>query len=155
MKDKDFFEVSDWFHFAIVELIKAKKGSVNLNDVRSRLKLSETEARFALKSLVGVGLLKTTGQNRFSAPDSYEMPSISSEGIRKFHTQTLQLALRSIVGQPMSSRELRSLTLAFDKKRMLEVREYLSKFVAGFEKKFASGERDSVYQLNLSLYQTG
>lgn len=53
----------------------------------------------------------------------------------------------------MRERELRGLTMAFDKDRMAEAKKDIQKFVAQFEKKYGKGNRNSVYQLSLAFFQ--
>ncbi len=155
LKDSTFFEISDWFHFAIIELIKVNGGTTSLKQVCSKFNLSQVEAKFALKNLVTAGLLETTDDKKYKSPKRYEMPSVSSKGIRKFHGQTLRLALAAIEGQSLEKRDLRSLTLAFDQDRLLEAKEFVAKFVSDFEDRFGGENRNlnSVYQLNLAFFR--
>ena len=153
LKEQIFFELSDWFHFAVVELIKTNAGVISLPQVCSKLGLAETEANFALNNLTRIGLLTRSKNGKYKAPEHYEMPSVSSLGIRKFHAQTLRLALAAIEGQSPEERELRGLTLAFEKKRLLEAKTFISKFVSDFEKRFGGTKPDSVYQLSLALFR--
>ena len=152
LSDKDFFEISDWFHFAIIEFIKVKKGSVEIDDICKGFSLSKTEVSFALKHLLRLGVVGEESK-RYSVPDAYEVPSISSEGIKKFHKQILDRAARAVDEQAIESRELRGLTLAFDKTKIKEAKKEVQKFVSSFEKKFGKGNPDSVYQLSVALFQ--
>jgi uncharacterized protein (TIGR02147 family) len=153
LSDKDFFEISDWFHFAIIEYIKVKNGSVSLGQICSALVLTKTEASFALKHLVRMEMIQEVGHLKYSARTNYEVPSISSEGIRKYHRQMLSRAISAIDAQDMDRRDLRGLTLAFDSRRMEEAKKDIQKFSAMFEKKYGGGINDSVYQLSLALFR--
>lgn len=157
LRDHDFLEISDWFHFAIIELIKMNRGKITAEQIASSFKLSVTEVSFALSTLEKMGMVEALGDGKYRSLQDYEMPSISSEGIRKFHRQVLELASKAIEAQPMDGRDLRALTLAFPKSRMLEAKSDIQKFVRNFEKKFGSSEGqkklDSVYQLSLAFFQ--
>jgi uncharacterized protein (TIGR02147 family) len=153
LKDHDFDEISDWFAFATLELIKVKKGKATESQISECLGISKTETIYAIKSLTKLGILKKQEDGSYHVPESYEMPSISSGGIRRFHRQMFQLANLSIDGQSAESRDLRGLTLAFEKSRISEAQKEIQKFVAQFEKKFGSGNFDSVYQLSLAFFQ--
>ncbi len=153
LSDTDFFEVSDWFHFAIIELIKVKKGKVTTDQICKEFNISRTEADFALKHLVRLEILKTKDSKIYSAPDKYEIPSVSSSGIRKYHKQMLNRAIEAIEDQPMEQRDLRGLTLAFDQKQISEAQKEIQKFVTHFEKKFVPQAANSVYQLSLAFFK--
>lgn len=153
VNDVDFFEISDWFHFAIIELIKARNGQCNLEEVCKFLAISKTEAAFALKHLKRLNLIEEVARASYRVPESYEVPSTTSAGIRKHHKQMFQRAKEAIDEQIVTERELRGLTIAFNKSRMQEAAEDIQKFVAQFEKKYGSGTRDSVYQLSLAFFR--
>jgi len=153
LSDLDFFEISDWFHFAIIELIKAKDGQCSLEVICQRLEISKTEATFALKHLKRLNMVEEIKKGSYRVPDSYEVPSITSEGIRKYHKQMLERAKKAVEEQTMDERDLRSLTLAFDKARVQEAKDDIQKFVAQFEKKYGKGSRNSVYQMSLALFR--
>lgn len=153
LNDLNFFEISDWFHFAIIELIKANDGETSIDEICRRLLISKVEATFALKHLKHLDLVKEITKNNFSVPDAYEMPSSSSEGIRKYHKQMLQYAKDSVEDQDVLERDLRGLTIAFDKSRIQEAKKDIQKFVAQFEKKYGKGSRNSVYQLSLAFFR--
>lgn len=153
LSDMDFFEISDWFHFAIVELIKSKNGQASLEEICGRLEISKTEASFALKHLVRLNLVEDLKKGVYKVPESYEVPSTTSAGIRKYHKQMLQRAKDAVETQTMGERDLRGLTLAFDRARMHEAKEDIQKFVGQFEKKYGKGSRNSVYQLSLALFR--
>jgi uncharacterized protein (TIGR02147 family) len=153
LSELDFFEISDWFHFAIVELIKSKNGQSSLDEICQRLKISKTEATFALKHLKRLNMVEEVAKSTFQVPESYEVPSTTSAGIRKYHKQMLEKAKEAVEEQTVQERDLRGLTLAFDKSRVQEAKEDIQKFVAQFEKKYGKGPRDSVYQLSLALFR--
>ena len=153
VQPEDFFEVSDWYNFAIIEYIKTKNNKVSAPQIAAALKVSLTEINFALKNLVKIGLIEPGQDNHFKVPNRYEIPSISSAGIRKYHKQSLQKAKDAIEEQNFDQRDFRGLTLAFNSKKIDEAKKYLEKFVADFDKKFGGSAADSVYQLNTSLFR--
>lgn len=153
LKSENFFEVSDWFHFAIIEFIKTKESTISAADIAEGLNISITEVNYALKNLIHIGLVQKNEKMGFKVPDRYEIPSVSSAGIRKYHKQTLQLASSAIETQPFDTRDFRALTLSFDVARMEEAKKCLEKFVADFDKKFSTGSVKAVYQLNTAFFR--
>ncbi len=145
-----FFEISDWHHFAIVEIVKTKK-ETTAKEIAKRLGISSTEVIFSLRVLAKHGLIKLVNGNP-EAVQNYIVPAISSSAIRKFHAQMLSKAITALEGQSIEEREMRSLTLAFDKKRKAEAAQMLKEFMQRFEKRFGSGKTNCVYQLSLAFF---
>ena len=150
MPVESFAEISDWYHFAIVELLKVKS-RISVSEMADRLNISETEAQFSLRALERHGLIRMEGE-RPVAVKNYIVPAMSSSGIRKFHAQMLQKARESIENQPLSARKHRGLTLAFDSSRSEEAAAMIKEFMTRFEKKFSGGKPDRVYQLSLAFF---
>ncbi|MFZ3231324.1 MAG: TIGR02147 family protein [Pseudobdellovibrio sp.] len=153
LKEEDFFEISDWYHFAIIEFVKSWSYKVTLTDICKGLKISKTEANYAIKNLKKIGLIVETKKMGILIPEYYEIPSISSSGIRKYHKQTLGLAIEAIENQSFDKRDYRALTLSFDSARTEEAKKYFEKFVSKFDKKFSSNGTKAVYQLNTCFYR--
>lgn len=150
---QSFFEISDWYHFAIIELIKTHSGSVSIEQIASSLGLSKTQTQFAVKNLLKNDVIEEASAGAYRVPGNYEIPSMSSGAIRKYHKQTNELAIAALENQPFETRDFRGLTLAFEKDKIDEAKREIAKFIAAFEKKFGNGDLDSVYQMNLSFFQ--
>lgn len=153
LSEIDFFEISDWFHFAIIELIKSQGSTATLQEICQRLAISKTEGAFALKHLTHLGMLEAVEKDHYRVPENYEVPSATSQGIRKYHRQMLQKAIDAIEEQNTDRRDLRGLTLAFSPARLHEAKADIQNFVAQFEKKYGKGSRTSVYQLSTALFR--
>lgn len=149
---ENFHEMADWYYFAIVEATEFASIQT-ATDICSLFEISANEANFALETLLRNGLLaKKNGKYRRSHSE-YDTPPMSSSSIRKFHRQSLEKASLSVDEQSPEARELRSLTLAFDSGRLEEIREDIRRMMKKIEKKYSSGKKDSVYQLNLAFHR--
>ncbi len=145
-----FAEISDWYHFAIVELLKTKR-RISEEEIAARLGISTTEAQYSLRALTRLGLIRIEADGPRPV-ENYIVPAMSSSAIRKFHSQMLAKARDSIEGQPLSKRSLRSLTLAVDSRKKEEAAAMIKTFMKRFEKKFGGGKPDKVYQLSLAFF---
>ncbi len=145
-----FAEISDWYHFAIVELLKINR-RISVKEIADRLNISTTEAQFSLRALERHGLIKLQ-DGMPEAAISYLVPTMSSSAIRKFHAQMLAKAQASLETQPIQIREVRSLTLAFETRKKAEATAMIKDFMKRFEKRFSSGRPDKVYQLSLAFF---
>lgn len=145
-----FAEISDWYHFAIIEILKVKK-NLTPDQIAKYLNISPTEVNFSLSLLCKYGLVNLV-DGKYLPEQNYIVPAASSSAIRKFHRQCLEKAIEAVDAQSKEERELRSLTLAFDSSRKEEASAYIKNFVSKFEAKFGSGNLDKVYQLTLAFY---
>lgn len=153
LQPEQFFELSDWFHFAIVESLKAPRPPRELSSLARRLGISVTEARYSLEKLLALGMVEKSAEGKYLPREEYEAPPISHEAVKKYHRQTLAKAVRAIDEQASDRREMRALTLAFDPDRLEEAKESIRKFVSAFERRFSTGERSAVYQMNVTFVQ--
>ncbi len=149
---KQFGEISDWFHFAIVELLKIKNKKWGAAEIAKRLGISRAEADYALQLLREHGLIQAKAGEYRSVATQYVVPAFSSSGIRKFHRQMLEKAIAAIEEQKVEERRLRSLTLAVDSARMDEAAQMIKDFMQRFERRFTTGKPDRVYQLTLAFF---
>lgn len=115
--------------------------------------LSKTQINHALKKLVFLGLLNEKEQGNFEVIENYEVPSMDSISIKNHHSQILKKAEKAIFSQAPMDRELRGLTLSFDKSCLKDASSQIEKFVGDFNKKFSKGKRNSVYQLSICFFR--
>lgn len=153
IEEADFCEIADWYYFAIVEFVKLKSGIVTIDQIAKCFGIKNTEAQYAFDNLIRLGIVEQIEGRKYRVPEAYEVPSVSSEGIRLHHQQMFQMAAKAIFEQSIDQRELRGLTLSFDSNQLVEAKKEIRKFMTQFEKKFSGGISDSVYQLSLALFQ--
>jgi uncharacterized protein (TIGR02147 family) len=148
-----FEEISDWYHFAILELLKTQRRAIPASKIAARLGLSLPEVEYAIALLADRNLLSRLPKSRVRIVDHYEVPSMSSLSVRKYHRQTMTKAHQSIDGQKPDQRELGGLSIAFDSKRIAEAKTVIQKFLKDFDDRFAIGNKDSVYHLTMAFFR--
>jgi uncharacterized protein (TIGR02147 family) len=156
MTADQFHLVADWYHFALLSLVETRGFRSDAGWIARRLGIQKREARAALQRLTKAGMLRrtvTAGKvayaltgNRFTTSDG-----VISIPLRRNHAQTLELARRSLEADPIEARDFSFLDLSFDSKRMEEARRMIRKFRDAFDRRFAPGEKDSVYKLSVNL----
>jgi hypothetical protein len=130
--DLDFLEISDWYHFAVIEMLRTSKTGLTADEIARRLSITRSEVDYAMKHLHS-----TRGD--------------SPEGETKLQRQTLTKAIDALDNQQTAS--FRTECLAFDPARTEEVRTYFEKVVEDFKSKFSDGDRTAIYQLNLACHR--
>jgi uncharacterized protein (TIGR02147 family) len=147
--------ISDWYHFAILELLTLKGAQHKVAWISQSLSISEYEAQSAIERLIRLGFLsEKRGKWVPSDENSVTPAEIPSEAIRKFHGQILDKAKQALNLQSIEDRDYTTLTLAFSRGQIKQAKEELKKLRRDFVKKFGSSEQnDSVYCLSFQFFQ--
>lgn len=146
--------VSEWYHFAILSLIKTEKFVSDSDWIAQRLRLTPSQAHQAVERMLRLemlvrdkkGRLRTTGV-QYSTPDG-----IRSTVIRKGHAKNLELAQQSLERDDIDIRDFSALTLTFNPADMPEARKMLREFVDRFAEKFSNRRKREVYKVCMQLF---
>jgi uncharacterized protein (TIGR02147 family) len=145
---------SNWYTFAVHELIKIHSGKISADEIAKKLRLTKEECRGALQTLTKHGLV--TGSDKvFTYIDGFVTATRSGPNttIKNFHKQFLNQASEAIERVPMKNRKNRSTILTFDKSRTEEARVWLESIHREFIKEFGSTEAaNSVFGLGVYLF---
>ncbi|MGE3609569.1 MAG: DUF4423 domain-containing protein [Bacteriovoracaceae bacterium] len=124
-----FSVTSEWYHFAILNLIKTKDFKSDVNWIAERLALTPKKVEGAIERLKRVGLLTVDEQgefyrskNKFRTDDD-----IADISLRKSHHETLDLAHESLDRDPVTQRDFTWTTFAFDVENMQEAKVLIRK----------------------------
>jgi len=153
--DDIFTVISDWFHFALLELIKTEGFVTDPAWIAKRLSIHKTEAETALERLERLefielknGIAKIRSQHNTWANN--EMTSMARKQLQK------QLAIKAVAAieeVPFDLRESGSLTIACPKNLIPELKNKIKNFRREIDEFVEAHEKpDEVYQLVVSLY---
>jgi len=158
--DADLFTlISDWFHFAILELCYVKNFKAIPSWIASRLAITAVQAEEAISRLLKYKLIKFQNNQLVPTQDfSVVKGDIPLTSIRKFHSSMIQMGLASIETQNIEQRCLRSSFLAIRKDKLKEAFDYIAQFHENFCEKIGenaqfSYEKDEVYALSTQFFQ--
>lgn len=161
LEDDIFHVVSDWYHFAMVELAGQRGVDANPKSIAKRLGISAIEAENALERLISVGLLAKESGRIVRTKNMYAVPtqSVPSDAVRKFNRQILEKAISAISLQGIEERSLGTVTVAVAPKSLPRLFEEL----AAFRRKFntlaealaqeAGANASEVYVLSLPFFK--
>lgn len=153
-----FAAISDWYHYAILELTYTRSFKPDLSWIARRLGITKSEANIATERLTRLGLLGEDENGKWldqseNGQLTHLAKNISSSATKKYQSQLLELSKKSIYEVDLQKRNHTSMTLKFKDEDMAAAVEAIAKFRRGFEKKFGvSSEADEVYQLQISLF---
>lgn len=152
-----FSIMSDWYHYAILELIKIKDFPHRTNDFARALGITKSEANIAVERLLRIGLLETNEDNTFQEINKGFATNISgnltSIGSKKLQKQILEQSVEALMALPIEVRNHTSMTMAIDPRLLPEAIEKIKNFrreLSVFLE--TSGTPTEVYQMSLSLF---
>jgi transcriptional regulator with XRE-family HTH domain len=153
----EMFEViADWYHYAILELIKTRGFRSEPAWVARRLGLSVFEVQAAVQRMENLGLLKIARDGRW-IDASGDVTTVGNDftatAFRQLQRQVLERALRALDEVPYERREQTSLTLAVDARQIPEIKARIHRFneeLGGLVE--SRRTRDEVYHFGMSLY---
>jgi len=150
--------IADWYHHAILELLRIDGFEATEKNVSRALGLSVIEVKAAVERLVRVGLVgfDETGKWQDLSADGRTTgvvamaPTIAARNLQK---QVLEKAIVAIEEIPFEKRDNSSMTIAIDSDLMDEAKAKIAKFRRELSQFLSRGKkRDRVYHLGIALY---
>ena len=154
LQGSHFKVISEWHHYAILELTYLKDFQSDYAWIAKRLGISKTAAELAIKRLADLELIEEK-DGVFKAVDDFTASpnEIPSESLKKHHEQILDKAKASVYGQSIEQRDLSAITLAVDKNKIPEAKALIKKFRREFNQLMNdSTEKDRVYCLAVQFF---
>ncbi len=153
----EFEAISDWQHFAILELTQLQKFKPSAKWIAGALKISVPEVSATVDRLVRVGFLDVTDEGKWidrSGAVSVYKGAFTSAAQRKLQRQVLEQSLRALEEVPIQRRDHSSMTMAIDSSKLPEARERIKKFRREMCEFLKDGrpKRDQVAHLAISLF---
>ena len=130
--------------------------SYSLKYISQKLNITEDVVNEAIDRLIKVGLLKLTENNKMVLTEEFTAgpDGIPSKTIQEHHLQLLQKAVQSISNQGVNERDISSITMAFDSKKLSEAKIKIKKFRRSFNKEMTlGGDKNEVYCLSVQFFR--
>lgn len=153
LSNDHFHLISDWWHFAILNLIKTREFKASIPWISKRLGLPEKITQEAWDRLFRLGHLAKDGKKVVrSFPRIETSDNLFDLSIQKSHLQDLELMEHSLREVPVELRDHTSMTLAMNKKSMGKAKELIRLFQDRFSDEIESNPGEEVYKISVSLY---
>jgi uncharacterized protein (TIGR02147 family) len=155
--DHDTFSaISRWYYYAIRELVQLPGFRENPYWIARNLKftVSTKEVKEAIQRLLKLGLL-TRGPRGKLIPAHGNLNTASdfaSEGLKRFHEETLENAKQSLRKIAPSEREIQGSTFAIRRKDLPKAKELIRKFQDEFCSLLERTDGDALYHIELAFY---
>lgn len=153
-----FSLISDWYHFAVLELTEMAGFQSDIHWIAQALGVSVPSIAAAVERLIHLGLLDCTTPQWKQLTQAIETQSdINSKAIKEYHYQMLDMARSKIETVPLDQRELGSVMFSIDQEQISEYKEMIRHFQKDISLLSAkSRNKDAIYVMNvqfLPLYQ--
>lgn len=150
-----FSIISDWCHFAILELTEVNDFLFTPKAIAKRLQISIAEAKNATDRLVDFGLLAQNEKGQWKQTHLHLATpgGIPNRAVREHHRQILQKAEESIDSVALTEREFSATTMAIATEKLAEAKNALKEFRRKFCTNIQKTEtKDRVYCLSIQLF---
>lgn len=151
-----FHIISEWYHFAILELMRVDQFKADVNWVARSLGLKVVEVNAALERLCRTGMLQIEKgkwkdlSDGTSTTIGFPHTSAALIGLQKVMLEKASTALTEV---PLERRDNSTVTMAIDSKRLPEAKLMIKEFRRRMGRVLSrGGQRDDVYNLTVSFY---
>ena len=146
--------VSDWYHYAILELTFLEGFESSPKWIAAELGLSEVETKFAIERLINVELLaEVDGVLKKTTPYiTTDKKDVTAPALRRRHKQVMEKAIFSMENDPIEVRKHSAMTMSIDPDRLPEAKDLVEQFMENLCKFLDSGKRKRVYEFSCALF---
>lgn len=146
--------ISDWYHFAILELTFTPDFKSDADWIASRLGISLFQAKQALQRLVRLKLLDLVkGRYVKTNVNLTTSNEVESDAIKKITNQYLSKASEAQNEQSLDHRDFSTVTMAIDPKKIPKAKNMITNFRRELMTYLESGEQTEVYVLATQLFK--
>lgn len=149
-----FHIIGDWYHFAILTLMKTKDFKSDATWIAERLGLPKQIVRTAIDRLLRVGLVKEESNGKLTRSKAHYRTSddVANISVRKAHSQYIEKAREALDTVPVEKRDYTSLMIAINPEKLTLAKEKIRKFQDKLAKELEVDPQSEVYQLCIHLF---
>lgn len=155
LAEDSFKIISDWHHFAILELTKVEGFRPDTAWIAKSLGLPKAEASEAINRLKRIGFLnESEGQLKDTSGDVTTVDhQFTNVAFKNLQRQVLHQAMQALDNTALDQRDQSSMTMAIDSTKLPQAKTMIKKFRRDLSAFLENGkQRDAVYQLSVSLF---
>ena len=156
LSEERFKVISEWYHFALMELTTLKSFRNDTAWMAKKLGISQAEVTSGIDRLKTLGLMSEEGgMLKQTQANVYTTDDVPSKALPIYHTQLLEKAITALKMQRVDEREISSLMISINMEDLPEVKKRIKQFKHELnifleEKKT---ERDETYLLGLQFFR--
>lgn len=154
----EFSFISDWYHYAILEIFSLKNHKEDPAWIAEKLGISDVEkVELAIERLIKLNLLQKNKEGKMENVDRFTSIldyNYSSNAMRERQKQILNLSKEKIDAVAITERDHSGLTMAIDTKLMPEIKDKIKKFRRSLGNYIGKNSisRDAIYEIQISFF---
>ncbi len=151
----DLFQiVSDWYHYALLELIDVDSKYQDHKAAAKALRIDTKTVKESWERLIQVGLAeKSDGVYKASSLATFAGEDIPSAALRNYHAGLISKSLIAQEEQPIEKKEFISIVFSFNSADLKSIKDELYKFEVDLTNRYSQNKnKDSVYCLSTQLF---
>jgi len=146
--------VSDWHHYAILEMTELDTFKSDPAWIAKRLKISKAEVDLAIERLERLELIKNKKGTWVKTNEFFSVKSdLRNDALKKFHRQVLEKTLASLGTQDVQERKFGNITMSIDPSKLKEAEKRMEVFRLELAKFLSRGRKTQTYQLSTYLFK--
>ncbi len=153
LREDIFNAIADWPHYAVLNLVETEGFKSDCRWMGKRLGLPSGDVRLIMDRLIRLDLIRMEGA-KFIRHSKRLMTSSDSPSaaIRHWHSQSLEIAKKSLEEVEVAKRDVTSITMPVDTKNLAEAKRLIKNFRRGMSELLQQGQCQEVYNLTIALY---
>lgn len=154
LSSQQFDLISDWSHYAILNLTETVGFDSREESIAERLGLPLKKIQDSINTLIDLELIHRDecGNLKRTANQTNTSDDVLNLSLQKMHVTDMEMAKEKITEVDVKLRDFTSYTLAFDIKLMPEVKELIRKFQDDVDELMQDARPTEVYKMNTYLY---
>jgi uncharacterized protein (TIGR02147 family) len=158
--DQDIFAIiSDWYHYAILELTRVDGFQSSVEYISHALEIDKAEAQVAVERLFKLKFLEVDEDGRwFDATDEEGLltniqDKVTSVASKKMQKQILELSIKTLMSKSLEERNHTAMTMALDIGDLPKAMEKIKEFRRSLANELSKISRPThVYHMHIGLY---
>lgn len=149
-----FAVISDWYHYAILELTYVSGFKAEPKWISRKLSISVEEAKSAIERLLRMGLLIKENNSYIKSAKQLTNQSLvsTSAAHKQLQRQVIEKSLLAIDECMPEEKDITSMTMAIDESNLEKARQLIRKFRREMCALLEDGDQTRVFNLGIQLY---
>lgn len=146
--------ISEWEHFAVLELFNIRQFKRTNEDIAKRLNLLINRVEVVTTNLLMASLISKDKDGFFYKihHDVKTSDNLKSQALKDSHKETMQMGIQKIEDIDLEKRDFSSITIAIDPTKIEDAKILIKEFRKKINSLSQEGNVSEVYQLAIQFY---
>lgn len=153
LQDDELALIAEWYHFTVLSLIATEDFRYDYKWMSTRTGLPEDLVRISVERLIRLNLVSEKNRSlTLNTPHLSTTHDIPSSVLRLSHKDSLQHVMNRMDQVPVEMRDVTSITLPVNEKKIPAAKEMIKTFRRRLAKVLGEGKKTQVYTVNVALF---